>query len=79
MRNAEIAATGLALLPFLGGGQTHLQGEYKENVKNGLQYLLRAMDADGSLWQEGGTMYGHGLAFDRAVRGLWHDARSEAA
>ena len=34
------AATGLALLPFLGAGYTHLDGEHAETVKRGLYYLV---------------------------------------
>ena len=34
-------ATALALLPFLGAGQTHQQGEYKDNVYRGLEFLIR--------------------------------------
>jgi hypothetical protein len=56
--------TAIALLPFLGAGQTHLEGQYKENVKRGLYYLTRSMKVSksgGSLWESGGTMYSHGL------------------
>ena len=35
-------ATGFALLAFLGGGHTHQNGEYQKEVKNGVEYLLRA-------------------------------------
>ena len=33
------AATGLALLPFLGAGYTHKQGEFQHAVQIGLDYL----------------------------------------
>ena len=59
------AATALALLPFLGTGQTHRNGEYKDTIDRGLKYLLRSMKHEkdrGSLWDPDGTMYGHGLA-----------------
>lgn len=57
------AATALALLPFLGRGQTHRQGEYAEVVRRGLYYLgTRALaTAEGADLQEG-TMYGQGLS-----------------
>ena len=35
------AATGLALLSFLGAGVTHKEGRYKKNVYNGLYFLLK--------------------------------------
>lgn len=56
-------ATGLALLPFLGAGHTHLEGEYKEVVKRGLYYLSSRMivSEKGGDLQEG-TMYSHGIA-----------------
>ncbi len=62
---SKIAATSLALLPFLGNGQTHREGEYRRTVDQGLKFLLRSMQTQGdvgSLWEPVGTMYGHGLA-----------------
>lgn len=63
------AATGLALLPFLGAGQTHLEGEYRNVVKGGLTFLVNNMkvEGDGNFvrgdWgSDGGQMYGHGIA-----------------
>jgi hypothetical protein len=40
-KEARNAATALALLAFLGAGQSHLEGDYKTVVSNGLLYLLR--------------------------------------
>ncbi|MEM7455840.1 MAG: prenyltransferase/squalene oxidase repeat-containing protein [Planctomycetota bacterium] len=57
-------ATALALLPFLGAGNTHLEGDYSETVSNGLQYLLANFGKDGrgmSWHEDGGSMYSHGL------------------
>ncbi len=34
------AATAIALLPFLGAGYTHLDGQYKRVVEKGLRFLL---------------------------------------
>jgi hypothetical protein len=61
---SKVAATSLALLPFLGTGQTHREGQYKKNIEHGIRYLVRAMQSkrEGSLWDPHGTMYGHGLA-----------------
>ncbi|HEV3344247.1 MAG TPA: hypothetical protein VG125_27980 [Pirellulales bacterium] len=59
-------ATGLALLAFLGRGETHLEGDYQETVKKGLYYLTAQMKMSslgGDLRGEGGgTMYSHGIA-----------------
>jgi len=57
------AATAIALLPFLGAGYTHTQGEHRETVRKGLYYLLRR----GRTTPEGldlreGTMYAQGIA-----------------
>jgi hypothetical protein len=57
------AATGIALLPFLGAGQTHERGEHAQTVTRGLYYLMSRMQATprgGDLSE--GTMYGHGAA-----------------
>jgi hypothetical protein len=57
------AATAIALLPFLGAGYTHGEGEYQEVVKRGLYHLVtRALQTPhGSDLQEG-TMYAQGLS-----------------
>ena len=73
---AHNAATGLALLSFLGVGVTHKEGRYKKNVYNGLNFLLEngktfSKDDDGfikppedcvSFAEPKGTMYSHGIA-----------------
>ena len=64
LKESPNGATGLALLPFLGAGQTHKEGEYKETVKKGLAFLMRRMKVQGgrgSLSEPGGTMYSHGV------------------
>jgi len=66
MTTAVRAATGLALLPFLGAGQTHnLPGPYREVVQRGTLALVRMMKPDphgGSFLEPGGNMYSHGIA-----------------
>lgn len=62
---ADTAMTGLALLAFLGNGQTHISGEYSETVAKGLAYLRRVQGADGNLYGEAeyfAQMYSHGMA-----------------
>ena len=62
--HSDTAGTGLALLPFLGAGQTHLVGRYRENVSRGLHFLLRQQGDDGDLrgeWQGNSGMYAHGI------------------
>ena len=61
---ARNGATALALLPFLGNGQTHLEGKYKNVVKRGLEFLMDRARRKGrgiSYHEPGGTMYSHGL------------------
>lgn len=57
------AATGLALLAFMGAGYTHHEGEHAETVRRGIYYLLQAGQKVrfGLDFQEG-SMYGHGIA-----------------
>lgn len=61
---ANLAATGLALLPFLGAGQTHKEGKYKKNVEQGLYYIvnnMRLTPNGGDMTAGGGMMYGQGI------------------
>ncbi|QDV42998.1 hypothetical protein Enr13x_28500 [Stieleria neptunia] len=58
------AATGLALLAFLGAGYTPEVGPYQDVVQRGV-YYLRSTAAESQFgydWQQGGSMYGHGIA-----------------
>lgn len=70
---ARNGATGIALLPFLGAGHTHLTGEYIETVHDGLRYLINHVNRanagapmakmlQGSWFEPGGRMYSHCLA-----------------
>ena len=63
--SARNGATGLALLPFLGAGQTHKEGAYKKQVYAGLAYLISNMKVKnntGSWHESQGSMYSHGIA-----------------
>lgn len=61
LTTARNGATAMAVLPFLGSGQTHVEGSYKPTVKAGLYYLMTHMKNDGSMFEGGGSMYSHGL------------------
>lgn len=57
--------TALALLPFLGAGQTHLVGRYKGHVSKGLRWLVQNQGKDGDLRAgatENAGMYTQGQA-----------------
>ena len=61
--SSSFAATGLALLAFLGAGYTHLEGPYQNVVYDGLYYMQTEArnTALGADLQEG-NMYGQGIA-----------------
>lgn len=62
----EPAATGLALLAFLGAGYTHKSGKHQKTVHDGVYYLLQIMEeannAGSFLHQSERGMYNHGIA-----------------
>jgi hypothetical protein len=61
--SSTTAATGIALLPFLGAGHTQAAGTYRETVTRGLYYLMSRIQPTprGGDMAEG-TMYGQGVA-----------------
>ncbi|MBA4104506.1 MAG: hypothetical protein C0485_02025 [Pirellula sp.] len=62
--NSSTAATGLALLCYLGAGYTHEQGDYKEQVHRGLLFLQEKMivSSHGGDLRDHDTMYAQGIA-----------------
>jgi hypothetical protein len=46
---ADTGMTGLALLAFLGAGQTHMTGNHQKTVRRGLDYLISVQAGDGNL------------------------------
>lgn len=61
----DAAATSLALLPFLGAGQTHEYGIYKETVAKGLKWLITHQKENGDLQygvRTNAAIYAHGQA-----------------
>ena len=46
---ADTGVTGLALLAFMAAGNTHYDGEHRETVQKGLEYLIRNQAANGDL------------------------------
>ena len=62
---SDVAGTSLALLPFLGAGQTHLTGIYKDEVAKGLRWLVQIQKSNGDLRGGSGQypgMYAQGQA-----------------
>ncbi|MSR62516.1 MAG: hypothetical protein EXS08_08730 [Planctomycetes bacterium] len=62
----DVGVTGLALLCFLGAGETHLEGRYRTTVKRGLQWLLEVQDEEGCF----GPRIGQGFLYDHACAAL---------
>ena len=60
---SSTAATAIVLLPFLGAGYTHLEGEYQDVVRRGIYHLIKRarLTPHGADLQEG-TMYAQGLS-----------------
>jgi hypothetical protein len=66
---SDTAATGLALLAFLGAGYTHTDGKYRLNVARALDFLLANQQANGDLFvpmdpvsNRNVWLYSHGIA-----------------
>ena len=66
--NADTAATGLALLAFLGKGYTHVDYKYRNQVNAGLRWLIANQQEDGQLFNDQSDQtlyaqfYAHGIA-----------------
>ncbi len=64
LQTSLMGATGLALLPYLGAGNTHRDGTHRVIVKRGvaaLENMMQVTPAGGSFY-DGGQMYSHGIA-----------------
>jgi hypothetical protein len=64
LTDCTTGATGMALLPFLGAGQTHKEGKYRQTVEKGLYYLtsrMKVQNGTGNLAEGGGNLYSHGI------------------
>jgi hypothetical protein len=66
---SDTAATGLALLCFLGAGHDHFDGPHRDTVRRGLEFLLAAQKPDGDLYLPADELsnscawlYSHGIA-----------------
>ena len=63
--HADTGITGLALLAFMGAGETHLKGDYRKTVQRGLEWLLGQQSGDGNLSGKAtlyARMYCHAMA-----------------
>ena len=67
-------------MAFLGSGHTHLDGPYRDDVRRGLEYLMRTQAADGNLGGQAAAfefMYCHAMAACALSEayGMTHDDR----
>lgn len=67
--SCDTAATGLAILSFLGAGHDHFGGRHRDTVRRGLEFLLSVQKPDGDLFMPSdplsnscGWLYSHGIA-----------------
>ena len=63
--HADTAATGLALLAFLGAGYTNQDEKYRDVVRRGVDWLVKHQQADGNLSYRGSDathFYSQGIA-----------------
>src|SRR5205085_10264606 len=67
--NSDTAATGLALLSFLGAGYDHFDEKYSRPITAGLDWLIKNQAASGDLYVEmdaesakSAKLYSHGIA-----------------
>ncbi len=63
----DVGMTGLALLAFLGDGNTFEVGPYRKNVTHGIKWLTEQQDEDSGLL---GKKIGHGFIYDHAIASL---------
>ena len=64
-QEADSGITALALLAFMGAGNTHVAGTYQPVIQHGLEFLLSQQDANGSLAGSAGSfaaMYCHAMS-----------------
>jgi hypothetical protein len=52
MADQDVAVTGLALLAFLGAGESHKHGTFKKTVRHGLRWLSQIQTEDGRFGPE---------------------------
>ena len=66
---SDTAATGLALLSFLGAGYDHYEERHRDTVRRGLEFLVSIQKPDGDLFlpadessNRSAWLYSHGIA-----------------
>jgi hypothetical protein len=62
--NHDVGITGLALLAFMGDGNTPMTGQYKETVAKGIKWLKDQQDFETGIL---GKRVGHGFMYNHAI------------
>lgn len=70
MPGETAAATGLALLSFLGAGQSHQVGRYKQTVKAGLDWLIDNVEMTGRAGRFRGSSNAQGNIYSQGIATL---------
>ena len=79
----DVGTTGLALLAFLGAGNTHREGTFKATVAKGLQWLRNQQDAEGCFGSRTDShfTYSHAIAalamaeaYGMTKSGVWRNS-----
>jgi len=72
----DTAATGFALLAFLGAGHTERVGQYKDNVRRAVAWLKSRQQANGLIFDQTDAGGHRGVGYPHAIAGM---AMAEAA
>jgi hypothetical protein len=74
--DVDAGITGIALLAFLGAGNSERIGQYKDNVKRAVAWIISQQEPDGSIGKKYKEHWHPGYAYHHAICGL---ALAEAA
>lgn len=74
--NGNAAVTGYAILAFLGAGHTNKIGKYKDNVRRGIDWMIKKLNEHETKQAPGRYCNNHGSNYTQGVAGL---ALAEAA
>ena len=66
----DTAATGFALLAFLGAGHTERVGQYKDNVKRAVAWLISKQAPDGLVFDSTDAGAHRGIGYPHAISGM---------
>ncbi|MEX2138485.1 MAG: hypothetical protein WD894_04445, partial [Pirellulales bacterium] len=69
--HSDTAATGLALMAFLGGGYDHFEDKHRDTVRRGLHFLLRRQKETGDLYEaQDAVSHGSAWLYSHAIASI---------